>query len=155
MLRPPSNQHPYNDHFSGDPAFVQPPANATKAQLEEHARKVEVARETGDWKALLIEGQQPTTFVMRPLKGNTFRNLVDDSMADKIGGAMMAQLAFRAAIESIANLGDVQIARQNDPRFGEIATVDVTDTLDAISPKIVGELGSEAVRRARTLSPKS
>ena len=40
-------------------------------------------------------------------------------------------------------------------KWGKIASVDVSNAIDAIDLRIVTELGEEALRRAQDISPKS
>lgn len=154
VIRPPSNIRSYDDFFSGDPALVQLADDATEDEKKAHANKLRVARETGDWAEILVEGQQPTRFEMQTLKGAQFRRIVDDLMSKRIGSAEANQLAFLCAIKSVVNLGDVKVTTINDERLGTIAKVDVANALDAITPDIVNELGGQAIRRAQAAPPK-
>lgn len=156
MIRPPSNQKPYDEYWSGDPAFVQPDAN-DPASVEEHACRVKRARETGDWTPLLIEGQEPTKFVMQPIKGDQWRWLVDESTREdehRMGPAKFWSLMFRCACVSVKNLG-IQLPDKpvRHPDLGMIAPVDIPNTLDSIDASIVTELAGAAFERARALNP--
>lgn len=157
MLRPPSNLRPYDDFYSGDTALLQPPDDATKEQREEHARKLRVAREIGDWSALRVDGQQPTRFGMRLLTGTQRRWLIDQASREdehKLGAATLFQLAFRCAVIDIDHLDGFKVSFEDHPSLGRIATEAVADHCDSFTPRIVGELGAEAWRRATELSPK-
>lgn len=168
MLRLPSIQKEYDDYWSGDPAFVQPPKEPGKEASDEarakwkeavaeHLAKIKRARETGDWSSLLIEGEQPTKFIMKPLKGQQLRFLIDEHMrADqfRIGDAQLSSLVFRCAFSAVKNLG----VAYNDkpvrhPDLGLIASSDVTDMLDQIDQSIVAELASVAFEKAQNLNP--
>lgn len=149
-------QRQYDEYWSGDPAFAQPDKDATDEQRKEHQNKVRIARETGDWSPLLIEGMQPTKFVMRALRGRVSRKMVDDIGFGKIGSAELASISFRAAIISIENgPTDLPAITQVNTDYGAIASMDITDALDALALEIVGELGSTVLARARGPSPKS
>ena len=155
MLRLPSNQKEYDEYWSGDPAFIQP-ADSDDARIE-HAAKIKRARETGDWSSLLIDGQQPTKFVMQPIDGDQWRWLVDESTRDdehKMGPAVFWQLMFRCACVSVKNLG-VQVNDKpvRHPKLGAIAPIDIPNLLDKIDASIVTELAGAAFERARNLNP--
>jgi hypothetical protein len=157
-LRPPSLQRDYDEYYSGDPAFVQPPDDATKEQLEAHADRIRVARETGDWRPLLIDGQNPTTFVMKPLDGHIYRAIMDKIQSGEIGLASAPAFFFRAAIRKIVNLDgptDTTFKFVNVAGVGSIAPVDIADKLDAIDKSIVVELGDRIFSRAQAPAPKS
>lgn len=145
MIRPPSNQTSYDEFWSGDPAFAQPP------DQEKHKR----ARETGDYSAVLLEGAMPTKFVMAPLKGSQHRWIADQVAAGAIGAAQAHQLAFRCALQEVVNFGDVTVKKTMHEKLGQIATSEVPDLLDAISTAIVSEIGDRVFARAQGLSPKS
>lgn len=158
MIRPPSNQRNYDAVFSGDSCFVQLPDNATEEQFIEHARKWEVARETGDYSALRVEGAgEPTVFKMRPLNLESFAAIVDMAKAGA-GHNETAVLAFRVALQDVSNLGKVEIKRIQHKKFGQIATTEFLDKAGlpaGLSLQIAAELGGYAIQKASTLSPKS
>lgn len=162
LVRPPSNQNLRDDYFSGDPAFEQAPEKPAEGQTEEaykkelkaYAEKLERARETGDWSELLIEGKQPTKFVMKQISGDVLRKISDRTQAGDIGAAQGQALAFRCAISSIENF-DFKVEHATFADYGKIATVEVANVLDGITTHIVSELGLEAMRRSKGVSPKS
>lgn len=174
MIRPPSNQKTYDEFWSRDPAFIQPPSAPTFAvdgdeladkaareahlqALRDHQRLVRNARETGDWSALLAGAEQPTRFIMRPLPGTLFRVIVDLVMSERVGEAESNMLMVRAALVGVANLGDVDVKLALDPAYpklGKIATVDVPNLLDSVDPKIVAELAETIRDRCMGVSPK-
>lgn len=167
MIRPPSNQKTYDEFWSGDPAFVQPPAepaedadDATikkyREAVDDHVRKLKHARATGDWSALLAGADQPTRFVMRPLPGHLFRMITDLVTSERIGPAETNGLILRAALVGVVNLGDVEVDHKTDstyPKLGKIATVDVPNLLDRIDIGIVAELATSIRERAMSPSP--
>jgi hypothetical protein len=156
-LRPPSHQKHYDAFYSGDSAFEQPAAEATDAQKEAHARRVKIARETGNWAALLVPQGNPTKFVMRPIPGTLFRTLVDRFQAGKYGVLSLQQMLFRAALIEVVNLGDAHepLTLVTVEGLGPIAPVEIADKLDSIDPGIVRELGDDVFRRATVVAPKS
>ena len=157
MLRLPSNQRQYDTYWSGDPAFVQLAADATDEQRAEHVAKIKRAHETGDWSALLIEGAQPTKFVMQPIKGDQWRWLVDESTRDdqyRMGPAQFWQLMFRCACVRVVNLGvELPDKPVGHKKLGLIAPIEIPNMLDTIDASIVTELAGAAFERARNLNP--
>lgn len=155
--RPASNQREYDEFWSGDPAIVQLPADATDEQRKEHAEKLKRARETSDWTGVVVPGSTPTKFVLRQIKGSQFRWIVDQCQRTdmyRIGPAEMAQLIFRCAFVKVVSLGvpisDKQVRHQE---LGLIAHEDVTNTLDEIHVGIVTELADLAFDKANRLNP--
>ena len=172
ITRLPSYQHEYVDHWSGDQALVQrpvpPPDDATAAVKEAHAkavddyeRKLRVARETGNWQPLIIEGQSPTPFVMGQVDRNAWRSLRDrlrlpPGTPGWVGPTQGVALLFRLALQRVVGL-DLEVARRADARWENwvMAQPDIVTELDArFSPGIVAELGSEVFERLQGLSPK-
>lgn len=164
ITRPPSNQHNRDDYWTRDPAFMQGPTHpddkaspealaAYAKGKEEHERKWRVARETGNYAELLIQGAQPTKFIMRPIAGELVRKLIDASLAGKIGNLELNALAFRAAIVDVVNFGDVKVQMITSD-LGPIADVAIANELDACAKGCVNELGGEAFSRAVGLSGK-
>ncbi len=155
IVRPPSLVRDYDDFYSGDPAIVQLAEDASDEDKKDHERKLEVARETGNWSGVVVEGAQPTKFTMKPLAGDVYRRMMDMYGSRAIGIGELASLAFRCACVGVTNLGDVDTKRTKDDRLGQMAPVKLTNDLDAIDLGIVSELGGHVLRRARDVSPKS
>ncbi len=166
MIRPPSAQRDWDAFFSGDSAFVQPPTlddpptDEQKSALEQYAAKLTTARETGDWKPLLIEGQAPTKFVMRQVDRNVWRSIMDRAVLPgdsprHIGQVSLNALLFRLACVSV--VGWDKFERQPDPswEFWAMAPAKLVTDLDEIDPRIVGEIGSLVFERLRGVSGKS
>ncbi len=154
-LRPPSNLRAYDDFYTGDPAIVALPPNASDDEKKDRENRIRVARETGDWSGVIVEGQRPTKFKMHIIGGDAYRTLMDEYSAKQIGLGKLTQLAFLLAVRDVTDLGDTKVERKQTARYGWIADVEIADALDAIDIGIVNELGGEALRRARELSPKS
>ncbi len=160
MIRPPSVQSTYDEFWPGDPAFVQLADDATDAQRKEHAKRIEVARDTGDWSGLRVEGgSEPTKFVMRQVDRVAWRTLqdrmqMDESSSRFIGANEGTSLLFRMALESIENLGDFKVTRGIEDGI-QLAARKAVTYLDQISPAIVIDLGNAVFRRLVAPSPKS
>jgi hypothetical protein len=165
ITRPPSAQRPYETYYSGDPAFVQPPkAPADDASdeakkeytdaLEQHGAKVKSARDTGNWQALIVEGQSPTKFVMAQVDRGVWRELADRMILPpdshrRVGIVTLRALAFRLAIKSIG--GWDKFERLPDPSWDNwtMAPEDIVAELDAIDAGIVNEIGTDVLERLR------
>lgn len=167
MLTAPSLQKKHGICWSRDPALRQPDdpirgvdesdadyERRKKEVADEWQRDLERARETGDWRRLLKDGQQPTVFQVAPMKGETTRVFVDHLSAGKVGVALLSSLAFRACVQSVENLGDVKIKFDEHADYGRLADAEIVDVLDEIDPKIVAELGGYCWTRALKISPK-
>lgn len=170
MLRLPSLQREYDEYYSGDPAFVQPPPmppeGASPADIAlviqlrvEHAHRITVARDTGDWSPLMIEGETPTRFVMRPLVGELYRNLRDLFKDRTVGVEISNHVVFRAALRRVHGLGDlkVELELHENPELemlGKIAGPAIPNALDAIDRAIVNELAVAAFEKGGRSSPK-
>lgn len=154
MIRLPSNQHHYDEFWSGDEAFVQLVDNPLDGAREEHERRWRVARETGNYDELRVSGAQPTKFTFRPLPTEVFRRLVDELAAGKIGTAQLLLIAFRSALVDVVNLGDVKVKHVNDAQYGRLAGLEIAQLLDQAAPGCIAELADRVLERARGLSGK-
>lgn len=156
-IRPPSNQKPYDEYWSGDSAFQQPDTRDLET-VKIHHERIKQARKTGDWTSLTVAGRQPTKFVMQPLRGDQLRWIHDRrDVSDQeklMGDAITMSLAFRCAVIDVGNLGfEFKIAFVDHPHLGRIADTNIVNLLDASDPSIVSELGMVALWRARELDP--
>lgn len=154
-VRKPSYQHEFDLFWSGDDAIVQLPKGASKKRQEEHARKLRIARETGDWAPILVAGAQPTRFKCRPVAGNHFRRLLDRNLAGAIGEGECRALLLRMSLVDVVNLpgpdGEPFAVSLGASEYGQIASTEVIDYLDSINPGIVSELGVVLFLRATDL----
>ena len=144
VTRPPSNQNTYDEFWSGDQAFNH-----------DDERKFGIARETGDWSSLLIEGQTPTKFVLRQIPGDVKRRILDQFSASKIGGYELDSLLLRLAVVDVVNLGDFRLKFTVSEDWGKLSTHDLPNLLDEYAPGCVAELGLLIYRRMMGLSGKS
>lgn len=159
MIKFPSLIKEYSAIYSKDPSLLQaptPPAdNATaealaayEAAAKEHEHKLKVARETGDYAALLVEGAgPPTLFMMRQLTADAYTRILYR------GGTAIENtvLAFRYALRSVANWPGADVALVEHPELGQIASLSFFDKLGvpgAASAAIAIELGDLAIVRA-------
>lgn len=147
VTRPPSNQQRYDLFWSGDPAFVQ-------GNGDEHTRKLERARETGDWSELLIAGVVPTKFVCRQVPGELKRRIMDRFTAGRIGDRELDALLVRLAVVDVVNLGDFKIGWELDDNWGRLATNELPNLLDEHAPGAVADLAIQIFNRMTGLAGK-
>lgn len=148
VTRPPSNQQTYDEFWSGDPAFV-------RGSGAEYEKKIERARETGDWSELLIQGLVPTKFVMRQVPGEIKRRILDRFTAGKLGNFELDALLLRVAVVDVVGLGDFKLRFTMDEDWGRIATNDLPNLLDEFAPGCVAELGLSVYHKMMGPSGKS
>lgn len=160
MLKPLSAQKPFDTYYSGDPAIFQLDATSTDEERAEYVHKYKLARQSGNWTGLIVDGQTPTRFTFRIIPGDLRRKLYDRLPKDQDGnttGDSSSEwwtLVFRCAITEIANCGELKVERVRDNDLGAvIATPDVTNALDEITPFIVNELGRYAWERSIVRDP--
>ena len=159
ITRLPSVQRTYDLCWSGDSAFVQLPDDADADAIKAHADKWRVARETGDYSALEVEGASPPTiFTFRQLNHDQTATLLDMSRSRQHGVAVVNSLAFMTAIDKVSNLGDAKIERNVlHSQLGLIASSDffaAAGVPPAVSVPIVLELGEIVFERMASLAKK-
>jgi len=159
VLRPPSLQKPYDFISAADDALAVPvdgaDEKANAAARADFAHRLDVARRTGDYSAVMLEGKQPAKFVLRPLPGSIVRKLFDDAAAGRVGNLEMAALAFRAALDGATALDGVTMRFVEDDRYGRIAAASVVDAIDSgCGASVINEVGLYAIQRAQQIDPK-
>lgn len=159
MIKAPSNQKPYEVFFSGDPAIVSLPDEASEEQHKELARRIKRALQTGDWSDVIVPGEQPTRFVLRPLSAEVTGELyamLRDAKSERDRFAVWT-LAFRCAVVDVKNLPDAgEIDFVVHPQFGRIATTKFLDRAGLqgdVGAAIITELGVHAITKARGDDP--
>ena len=146
MINPPSLQRSFTLIWSGDPALVLP------ADPAERENVLRVARETGEWKALL--GGEPSRVVCRQIGGACFRWLISDVRRKKLSELEFASLAVRLSVERIENWNGYELELGRLEGY-PIASTKLIDDLDSVDKDIVNELGAILIERADGPSPKS
>jgi hypothetical protein len=158
MLQPPSLQGDFPLVYSADPALSLP------EDPVERATALRVARETGNWRPILLAGQEPTVFACAPLHGSALTWLRGEASRGEWSQEELFEYAFRLSIRRVDNLGALQIGHELTARGHKIQTLASLDELYDIGRQvnpllgrlIVQELGAVIVARAaETLPPKS
>ena len=169
MNRTGSLQQEYDFYVSSDPAFVKPPAKpaddaseqeieAFKTAAKDYIHKWEVARETTDYSALIIEGQTPKKIRLGRVNRKIWRLLQDRALLPdreplKIGHRTLLAIVARLAIRSIPHL-DLKFDHVPDKDYGWVmAPEEVSEILDDKDPSILAEIGNEVLRRLQGVSP--
>jgi hypothetical protein len=167
VIKPPSLIREYTWIWSRDPALNSPPPDASDEDKKEWERKLKIARETGQWDALISPGQSPTRFSLRLIPGDDWRKYIDEYRNQ--GVAAMTALAVRLALRGVHDLTDtdgkeVKVKLEPASGFGKIASPDIINALDAVwlaitevdptAPNIVGEMANAISDRQNGPSPK-
>jgi hypothetical protein len=151
VIKPPSLLHEYDLIYSGDPALALP----EDAVIREHA--LAVARETGNWQALLIPGQEPTLFTLRPLTGSQYDWWAGEVKRRQLVEPEAAALAVRLALTGVKNFGPHKV----EPVLVDghkLARIEIIDAIYAVPEgrMVVLELATAVIERATTAPrPKS
>jgi hypothetical protein len=162
--RPGSVQKEYDFYVSCDPAFAPPPAVPADGATEEeiaafktaaldYIAKWKSARETTNYAGLAIDGKSPVKFVLGQVKSKIWRAIHDRGTLPKdspmhLGNSSVMALMTRLALRAIPSK-DIKIVLERDPEWHgwEMAPESLIDELDEQNPRIVGEIGSEVMRR--------
>lgn len=160
MIKPPSLVREYTWIWSKDPALDAPPDDAPAEAKADWDRRVDQARDTGQWDGLIKAGQVPTKFTLRNVPGTQWRAALDALSNGRIGAASLDAIAARLAIRGVTNLdednGKVEIKFKDFPGIGSIADEKIINLLDGYDMAIVAELAVHVVKRqnAGATSPK-
>jgi hypothetical protein len=156
ITRSPSNQKPFDIVWSKDSAFIQLADDATEDERKAHDARWETARETGNYDALKVEGADaPTIFTVKPLTHAQMAVIFD--MSRSAGVAEVNTLAFCCGLQSVVNLGDVEIKRAHHNKLGNIALTDFFEKAGVpagMALSITLELGEYLIKKSSGLSGK-
>lgn len=162
--RPGSVIKEYDFYVSCDPALTPAPdvpkdgasdeeIEAFKSAAKDYIAKWKSARETTNYAGLAIEGKTPTKFVLGQVKSKIWRAIHDRGTLPKdspmhLGNSSVMALMTRLALRAIPSK-DIKIVLERDPEWHdwEMAPESLIDMLDEQNPRIVGEIGSEVMRR--------
>jgi hypothetical protein len=152
VIKPPSLVADYTLIYSGDPALNLPADDA------ERERVLELARETGNWRDLLIEGDPPTLFQMRPLPGSVYDYWCGEVRRRELVDREAAALLFRLALTKIDNFGKlvVEHIKVDGHRIAKVDTLDqIYAALGGTGSLVVAELANHVLHRSEpALRPK-
>lgn len=142
MFKPKSLVSEYTLIYSGDPALDLPTDEAQRDAV------LKSARETGKYP--IKSGEHATVFRVRPIPGTSYSWFTAEVRRKDLSGLEMFELAFRLALKSIDNFGDVKVKRIKVDGH-ELATREVLDalyTLGDVGRSIVAELGAIVTEHA-------
>lgn len=167
---PPSLVGTYDLIYSSDDALDRPAdsdqpeladgetAAAFRARYElwagpyvEWERKLKVARETGDWTALLIPGQEPTRFKIRQVPAEVWTKV--DSVAKAEGWSNTERVAwlFRLFVVDVTNVPadrGWRMTRTRHPKLGDVAGVELVNLFTGVELVMVEIVEAAAERRS-------
>lgn len=144
LARRPSLQHAYEFISRHDDALALP------AGEDEREHALQVARDTGDYAPLLVDGKRPERFVLRPVDAIVARRLIDDHTAGRLGMNELLAWAFRAALDSV--IGEFVVKHEEHERYGKVTT---RAAIDAFHDAVINEIGLHVWLRAVAMPPKS
>lgn len=157
MIKPPSNQKTYDAFYSGDPAIIQLPDEASDEQKKDRDDRIKRARETGLWDDVIAGGEQPTVFTFKQLTAAQTGHL-HDIMGNPRRQFEALMLAFCLALVDVKHLGEAGKPTFVNAELGRMATTQFLDKAGCtgeLGAAIIVELGSYVLERARAANPKS
>jgi hypothetical protein len=166
MIRPPSLQRSWDAFVTSDSAIIPAPKRDDAASDEEHKTaleawiaKIRAARETADWKPVIVEGQSPTKFVMGQVDRNIWRSVMDRAVLSPdsprhIGQIALNALLFRLSVREVPEFKKFERTPDASWDMWVMAPASLVNELDEVDPSIVGELGSEVLRRLQGIDSK-
>jgi hypothetical protein len=150
LARRPSLQAAHEFISEHDDALDKPSDKASAKVVKEFAHRLTVARETGNYAGLLIEGKEPVRFVLRPVDPLIVRRLFDDKEAGRVGLGEWWTLWLRCAVDDIIG-GDFEVKHATDARYGNIAHPALLAQLPDV---VINEIAAHVFNRAVAIAPK-
>jgi hypothetical protein len=152
VIKPPSLQNVYSLVSSSDPSLKLP------ADEKEREEAIQRARETGRWDDLILEGEIPTRFEVRPLTGSALEWWRGELARKQLSHSEAAALILRLALVDVSGLGEHKV-RHSLVDGHKLATTEIVDAIYAAAggegAGIVLELGVAIAQRAsESPSPK-
>jgi hypothetical protein len=173
VIKPPSLIREYTWIWSRDPALNAPdpsdkppagsPPDVLKAwdeRLADWDRRMEQARDTGQYDGVLKPGERPTRFTIRSIPADLWMYLgglvSDGSIKRPEWPIWVARLAIRGVHDlAPGEAVDVKLAPDPEfPRLGQIASADVINRFGDLAADIFGELFGRLVKNPSGPSPK-
>ena len=143
MIKPPSIQNEYTLIYSGDPALNLPEDEAAR----DHA--LAQARQTGDWRALVREGETPTLFHFGQITRTQRDWIVGEMQRRQLSAPELDALIIRVALRRIVGLGAHKVERAKHQAAGfHLADAETIDALENVSAALIPELSGVVWERA-------
>lgn len=130
MTTAPSLQHPYDVILASDPAIAKP-ENGDEAGVAEFVRKLGIARDTGDYSALLIEGVTPVRYRIRHVAQKMLRRLHDrqNAVGDNfVGRQETAELCVQLGLVEVVGR-DIKLEYDSSQVWGRKLRDSVTEQI--------------------------
>lgn len=159
MIKPPSLVREYTWIWSGDEALDTPPATAPKKAKAEWQRRLDEARDTGRYDALLKPGGKPTLFSLCLIPADTWAALTGLVRSGAIADTEFPIWAGRLALRDITDTGleDVDMTRRTDPHFprlGQMAPAEAVNQFASLAGPVFNEMAITIAERQVAPSPK-
>ena len=143
MIKPPSIQAEYTLIYSGDPALNLPEDEAAR----DHA--LSQARSSGDWRALVREGESATLFHLGQITRVQRDWIIGEMQRRELSPPELDALIVRVALRRIDGLGPHKVTRTKSQAAGfHLADEDTLNLLDSVSAALIPELSGAAWERA-------
>lgn len=143
MIKPPSIQTEYTLIYSGDPALNLPEDEAAR----DHA--LSQARQSGDWRALIREGESPTLFHFGQITRTQRDWIVGEMQRRQLCAPELDALIVRVGLRRIENLGPHKVTRTKSAAAGfHLVDEDTINTLENLSAALIPELSGVVWERA-------
>ena len=147
MLKPRSLQHEYSLIYSEDCALKLPTGET------ERETALRVARQTGKWSELTLQGETPTVFQVLPMTGTQFSYLGSEQVRKGLLQMEVYELAIRLVLRSIANFGDHKVTHSivEGHQIAGRATIDALYAIGetpAMGRAVIAELGEIIISHA-------
>lgn len=147
MIRLPSLSKPYHAFVTFDEAIIQPPDASDTAACEDYAAKIRSARQTGDWSSIVVPGQTPTKFILRPMPFDGYAVILG-MIERKEPQEDVLLLAARLCLTGADGVG-VKVDFDRHERFGKVAALSTFERFGySQGLRIAVELGAMAIQRA-------
>jgi hypothetical protein len=161
MFKPVKKPGNYKLAWSQDPAIHLP------ADAKALAAELQIAQETQNWEPLIVDGMQPTWFLLQRLPRDPFVRWRDATAMGVFGPGESAIVLLRMALVGVDNFGDVKVGKPGSGVVGRvdlempIATTDIIDALHLAlqdvgksSDHLFGELARAINERENVTYPK-
>ncbi len=127
---------------------------AWRAPLVEWRRPLDVARETGDYAPILVDGAKPTKFRLRQIPASLWAKL--DGYTAHLPDTQHAQLIFRVAVVGLdgdipMEAMDKKYARAVDKAFADLGPIQPEAFVDLFTgaEKVIDEIAVHVSERRR------
>lgn len=167
MIKPLSVQHEFSLIWSRDPAvnLPEPEPDATDEKrlevIKEAARLFNLARDTGDYRSIVREGQTPTTFSFKDPSRGEWGWIYGEQQHSSVYGRPLSEpeftdLIFRVAVRGVVNFGEHKVTRKRNAHGVWLADESIIEAIfDNCGPGPIVEFVGFILSRAGAARPLS